>query len=60
MGRGAEPQGLFSFHPAPPHCTRAQRAGPTPVALGRSCRGVAQGLPCDFTTPSPIWVLSEK
>ena len=27
MGRGAEPQGLFSFHPVPLRCTRTQRAG---------------------------------
>ena len=70
MGRGAEPQGLFSFHPVLPHCTRARRAGPIRVvprasyadreALGRSCRGAAQGLPCEFATPSPVRVLSEK
>nr|DAO33938.1 MAG TPA: hypothetical protein [Caudoviricetes sp.] len=34
MGRGAEPQGLFSFHPAPPHCTRARRAGPNTLCPG--------------------------
>lgn len=43
MGRGAEPQGLFSFHPAPPHCTRARRAGPDP--------GGAQGLLCRWGGP---------
>ena len=39
-----------------------ERGGPaqTPFALGRSCRGAAQGLPCEFATPSPVRVLSEK
>lgn len=46
MGRGAEPQGLFSFHPVLPHCTRARRAGPIRVVPRASyADGVALGAP---------------
>ncbi|WP_418481683.1 hypothetical protein, partial [Dysosmobacter sp.] len=54
MGRGAEPQGLFSFHPAPPHCTRARRAGQIrAVPRASYADGVALGAP--ENPPSPVW-----
>uniref|UniRef100_A0AAU8B710 Uncharacterized protein n=1 Tax=Dulem virus 34 TaxID=3145752 RepID=A0AAU8B710_9CAUD len=37
MGQGSGPQGLSSFHPAPPHRTRARRAGHTLQCPGRLC-----------------------
>ena len=41
-----EPQGLFSFHPVLPHCTRARRAGPIRVVPRASyADGVALGAP---------------
>lgn len=49
-GPGSVPQGLSSFHPAPPRLLCAA-ARPQPCALGGLCRGAAQGL------PPPCWVL---
>ena len=49
-GPGSVPQGLSSFHPAPPRLLCAA-ARPQPCALGGLCRGAAQGL------PPPYWVL---
>lgn len=52
MGRGAEPQGLFSFHPVLPHCTRARRAGPIRVVPRASyADGVALGAPENHNPP---------
>lgn len=60
MGRGAEPQGLFSFHPVPLRCTRMQRAGQIRVAPRASyADGVDLGAQ-ENHTPSPVWVLSGK
>ena len=55
MGRGAEPQGLFSFHPVLPHCTRARWAGPIRVVPRASyADGVALGTPENHTPPPPF------
>nr|DAK69028.1 MAG TPA: hypothetical protein [Caudoviricetes sp.] len=43
-GPGSVPQGLSSFHPAPPRLLCAA-ARPQPCALGGLCRGADQGLP---------------
>lgn len=60
MGRDAEPQGLFSFHPVLPHCTRARWAGPIRVVPRASyADGVALGAP-ENHNPLPVWVLSGK
>ena len=48
-----EPQGLFSFHPVLPHCTRARWAGPIRVVPRASyAEGVALGTP-ENPTPLP-------
>lgn len=55
MGRGAEPQGLFSFHPVLPHCTRARWAGPIRVVPRASyADGVALGTPENHTPLPPF------
>ena len=52
MGRGAEPQGLFSFHPVPLRCTRTQRAGQIrAVPRASYADGVALGAPENHPPP---------
>lgn len=62
MGRGAEPQGLFSFHPVLPHCTRARWAGPIRVVPRASyADGVALGTPENHTPLprlGPFWKIN--
>lgn len=59
MGRGAEPQGLFSFHPVPLRSGTMRRAGQIrAVPRASYADGVALGAP--ENPPSPVWVLSGK
>lgn len=60
-GPGSRTAGAFLLSPCPAALYTSAAGRPqTPFALGRSCRGAAQGLPCEFATPSPVRVLSEK